>query len=570
MPRDKKVLYFVLSFVLLGLIFIATFYYFSVLKNKTTNIINNQTNNTVDGFQKPLNQEADFCQKNDCTIALVIKKENYTALNSEISVWKNDVEKETKNKVEIKTYENNVTKETIKNDLKDLYQSKNLRGVVLVGNIPYAKSGFHCSDYPSQTTPCLDYKTETTTSAGDPFTEAAAPAEPFVEENLRLNDYFYTDIDNKCGRNQAADAFYYDSCSQDSIDQPFWISRLTPPLHETTEANKLLKDYFTKNHNFRSGQVTFEEKLLVYTPLNKEDSKESQQNAKNDFLAFFKEKILSPYKLEDIKFIDSSADSDTTYFNELKNRYEMVYYNGHGATNFQQQNITPELVISSAPNSLFYEFMSCSVGRYSVENYLAGTYLFNTNALMVLAATTPIFGVINQADHELYQALASGWTIGDTSKYKDFGAVSILGDGTLRMRYKSLDLSNSPEINIDRNELDFGQISLNIPDQKKSFNIKNDGKTPLTIYFESNVVSRIFPLNAASVVAIDNNNGVAGEITIAPSETKEIFFNVNGGGYDPAKESGPYVGKFTGFLYISTNDLRNPIVKLPYKGEVTK
>src|SRR3989344_7459893 len=216
-----------------------------------------------DKFQKPLESI------DTGAIVMVIKKENYDHLISEISTWVKDVEKETKYKVEIKVYENNINKEKVKADLKNLYYSKNLRGAVLVGNIPYARAGIHCSSYPEQVLPCLDFN--------------SADVSPFDTKNLNIDYYFYVDIENKCQYNQKLDAFYTDSCSNDSSEQLFWISRLTPPIHEVKEANQLLKNYFEKNHKFRIGQVSFDEKFLTYSPILLDLEKESREASVKNF-----------------------------------------------------------------------------------------------------------------------------------------------------------------------------------------------------------------------------------------------------------------------------------------------
>ncbi|MDZ4296441.1 MAG: hypothetical protein U1A16_03665, partial [Patescibacteria group bacterium] len=218
-----------------------------------------------DNFQKPSEQ------MEPGTIALVVKKENYDSLASEISTWTKDVERETKNNVEVKIYENNVNKEKVKTDLKNLYYSKNLRGAVLIGNIPYARAGIHCSSYPQQILPCLDFDSVNTV--------------PFGTENLNIDDYFYTDIESKCQYNQKLDAFYTDSCSKDSSEQPFWISRLTPPLHNLSEANRLLKNYFVKNHKFRTREFSFEHKLLTYAPVLLDFESEPREASVKNFLS---------------------------------------------------------------------------------------------------------------------------------------------------------------------------------------------------------------------------------------------------------------------------------------------
>lgn len=505
-------------------------------------------------FKKPIDEDNIFCSKNVCTIAMAIKKENYNNLSQEISTWIEDVERETSQRVELKVYENNVTKEKIKSDLKDLYFSKNLRGVILVGNIPYVRAGYHCQSYPSQLQPCLDYS-----GTGGNLEEA------FKTENLDLSDYFYIDVKNECEYNNKLNALYRDDrCFADSVNQPFWISRLTPPLHEPTEANKLLKDYFIKDHVFRTGDTTFPQKYLVYAPILTEEAPAYRKNTIAGFLDKFKQAV-SPYEPGDIKFIPPEGETSNNFFDALNQGYEYVFYNGHGTPLAISPDITLQTNISKNQKALLYEFVSCSVGRYSEENYLAGRFLFNSAALVALAAQTPIFG-ITQPNYDFQMFLSSGKTIGEVSRLINIGAAKILGDGTLKLRYKKELPVKKSEIMLEKLELDLGKLSLKEVEKKVTFKVKNTGDSPLII----NVIttyppSKLYPVNGASVASFDFNK----DVSIQPDEIKELSLNVALGGYS-SPQTRPYTGKYLGFFYVYTNDPTNYIIRIPFKGEITE
>lgn len=128
--------------------------------NITPNAITNEKKSipTNNNFYTPTNNnEPKKCSKNNCVVAMIIKKENYDYLKSEINTWVLDVQNESNARAEIKIYDNNITKEKIKTDLVKLYNSKNPIGIVLVGNIPYIKAGISCTDSPNQLKPCLDH-----------------------------------------------------------------------------------------------------------------------------------------------------------------------------------------------------------------------------------------------------------------------------------------------------------------------------------------------------------------------------------------------------------------------------
>ncbi len=481
-------------------------------------------------FIAPNNKIFDDCDGKVCTITIVIKQENYEYLKPDINTWIEDIERETNKKVELKVYDNNVKKEKIKSDLKDLYFSKNLRGAVLVGNIPYVRAG--------------------------------APGTVDKESFLDLSDYFYIDIKNGCEYNSNADGIY-NNCFADSTDQPFWISRLTPPLRDPSEANKLLKDYFTKNHNFRTGRVVFQQRYLIYAPILMEMQPPSRNSTIAGFLNRFNPKV-SPYEVSNIKFIPPEGN-DNDFFNELNQPYEYVFYNGHGSPFSIQQDIDYQKVVSASPKALFYEFGSCSVGRYSEEKYLAGAFLFNSNALAVLAAQTLVFTGV-QPNYDFQMFLSAGKTIGEASRQINIGAAKILGDGTLKLRYKRELPVKKPEIMLERLELDLGKLSLKEVEKKVIFKVKNTGDSPLIINIITTYPpSKLHPINGASVASFDFNK----DVSIQLDEIKELSLNVALGGYS-SPQTRPYTGKYSGFFYIYTNDPDNYIVKMPFEGEIVE
>lgn len=554
-----------ISVIGLGSVFVILGTYINT-GNKTENV--NVTPDTITNEKKSIptdknfyaptnNNETEKCLKNNCVVAMIIQKENYNYLKSEIDTWIQDVQNESNAKAEIKIYDNNITKERIRADLKNLYRSKNLTGIVLVGNIPYVKAGISCTDSPNQLKPCLDHILTAE--------EKTSPDNPFIEANLlrqlNFSDIYYADIFDKCKINKRLDAIYTDSCYDNTMELPFWISRLTPPLHEITQSNQLLKNYFIRNHKFRTGQITFQQKQLVYAPiLDTNDSAETRAMETQLYLQSYKNKTLAPYLSADINFMPPST-TDDIYFQELNKRYEYILYNGHGGPFGQQLNIDSKTIISKAPKSLLYYFISCSVGRYSEEGYLAGTYLFQSEALITLAAQTPIFGGLPSTHyHEIF--LTHRKTIGETSKLVNFGALKILGDGTLKLRYNQRTSTANPKIMLNSLKLDFGKLSHSKIEKKETFSIKNSGDASLIININTDLsISKISQANKVSVASFNNPNE---EITIQPGEVKRFDLNISAGGDQT------FTGKYNGYFYIFTSDPINYAVKVPYEGEIVQ
>ncbi|MEK6983446.1 MAG: hypothetical protein AABX33_02650 [Nanoarchaeota archaeon] len=526
------------------------------VKNTKTN---QEPGQTV--FKLPSKQDFDNCEGKLCTIAIVIKQENYDDLKPEISTWIQDIERETGKRVELKIYNNNVKKETIKSDLRTLYYNNNLRGAILVGDVPIARSGVRCSIYPNQLNPCLDYVEQLDQ---DLQKQGKYINDPFVTDNLNINDYYYTDIDNQCKYKQDLDAFYQDTCLQDSRELPFWISRLTPPRRNIEESNQLLKNYLIRNHKFRTGQISFQEKFLAYLPILEDRSQEEKTKTISDFLDWYKTSSNPPYPIQNIKILTSES-SDNEYFSELGLRYEHVFYNGHGSANFHQKNVDSQTIINKVPKSFFYEFGSCSVGRYNEEGYLGGEYLFNSDALISLAAQSPVFTAPQPSFH-LQLLLTQGTSIGEASKIINIGANRILGDGTLKLRYKKIVSQNRPKIVLDKYELDFGELDFKTIGKKFSFKIRNIGNAPLVIYNDKGNppkldLKNVPPENLPSIA------GLFSETIIPLNEEVEYTIDIIIGGWS-AQNPKPYTGKYSGSLYLLSNDPDNYVLIIPFKGEI--
>jgi len=329
-----------------------------------------------------------------------------------------------------------------------------------------------------------------------------------------------------------------------------------------------LRNYFEKNHKFRDGQVSFDEKFLIYGPVLLDLEKSLREANVKNFLSILNLSRLHPYKNTGIKFLPPES-SDNAFFDELNHKYEYVLYNGHGTPFFQQKNINYETIVSKAPKALLYEFGSCSVGRYLEERYLAGAYLFKTDALIALAAQTPIF-VAFQPNYHLQRFLASGKSIGDASKMSNLGAYRILGDGTLKLRYYKEPPADAPKILLDKLELDLEKLSLKEGQRQTTIAVKNVGKTTLVVNVNTAPPSKLYPVNAASVGTLNSD-----DLILQPNESREIPLNVAisdyGRVYNPS-ETRPkaYVGKYSGFFYIYTNDPNNYIVRIPFEGEITE
>jgi len=126
------------------------------------------------------------------------------------------------------------------------------------------------------------------------------------------------------------------------------------------------------------------------------------------------------------------------YIDLLKrNNFEIIYVCGHGAVTGHDFGINSDLVKNSRFNSMIYEIEACSTGDYSENDYIAGTYLFNSNTLIVSAYAQPalIQGSIGEKDHTRFLKIGNRTPIIDSLFQKNYSISLYFGDPLLKINF---------------------------------------------------------------------------------------------------------------------------------------
>jgi len=241
----------------------------------------------------------------------------------------------------------------VRTEIQAVYSAYNTCGCILVGDVPIAY-----------------YKTGET-----PYGVLTFPT-----------DLYYMDL-NGLWTDVNYDWIFENRSDPDGIE--IWVSRIKAPTENLT----LLKSYFDKNHDFHSGLLGDYRKALAYI----KDCEFGQEHRI--------EILKSIYNETDIVFLCGENATEEEYLETLRQGFETVWISCHGGPT--RQLIEEEPVVwfdgndakSIDVGSIFYLLHSCEVGRYDVENYLAGWYVFgNSNGLIALASTT----LWESIDHDLF------------------------------------------------------------------------------------------------------------------------------------------------------------------------
>ncbi len=335
------------------------------------------------------------------------------------------------------------------------------------------------------------------------------------------------------------------------------------PNSSSKDSLSLLKDYFKRNHQYRTGGFSFKRKFLVYTPFfldqPLQQRKKSIEIIKRDELGF-----LNMYDENAIKIIDiEREDSDQLFLNEIKKSYgyEGVFISAHGDPSGHQKNIKSENVINS--NAFSINLHSCATGNFLEKDYIAGKYLFEGNSLFVSTQVVPGTERLNLAS--VYYSLINSKPLYKALKsYQNLSEIGVFGDLTLRMRYIKKPLYHKPKDPI----IAISQTSLYIAPKTSgtegfSLNVKNLGKSSLRFGF---VYKELV-----------SPRGYKGGISFGVKNAdEEIFSRAIWGMHEyvlnPGSETvinyyfyGMIPGNYKGALYLFSNDPINPVLVVPVK-----
>jgi hypothetical protein len=279
-------------------------------------------------------------------------------------------------------------------------------------------------------------------------------------------DQFYMDLDGYFG-DEDSDGLY-DSHSG-NVTPDIWVGRLTasPLTFNNANESELIKNYFRKNHLYRSGLAPLPNHTLAYL--------DDDFTFRTDYLDI----LLTGFVGECITEDDPWVTWDTDYENRLTLGYEFVHVWVHSSAvrhAFRNPNNlwgrTENWEIKQIdPAAYFYILCACSNARYTSPDYMAGWYVFNYSHGLAAFGSTKNGCMIYF--HDFYPFLAEQKTLGQA--YLDwfraqaaggfweweecyYYGLTLIGDPTLRPQQRS----NSRMIHYDN---EWGGPSVGFPNE---------------------------------------------------------------------------------------------------------
>lgn len=383
-------------------------------------------------------------------IILVVDQSIYSAIESEVSVFKQDLESDLKTSVKVISRQWNTANE-VKNALTAEKQGNDFSGVILIGNIPWPL--VRTVEITKKVTPAE-------------WLEPPAPDDNWYINFGETGHEFVERNDASC-TNETCAGIFFDSKVLSRItphnwtgELSRWVGRIKAPFWKENIA-VFIASYLRRNHAYRTGQKTYRGGL-IYAPdatLNPCQGNACVARARDRFGEIF---FLPRGENLDV-LVPQSKEGGTkaNYLNITRTSYRYQGITAHGTmTSFvtPPDDVRYSDIVNAKPGALFYDFSSCSVGNFSEKENLMTAYVFEGDGLAARGFTTPIFGQSPFTDlqtSEEHRILAMGGRIFES--YPRQSTETILGDPTLRIQPPR---KEGCTLAFDRKSVDFGSVTL--------------------------------------------------------------------------------------------------------------
>lgn len=330
-----------------------------------------------------LNDNEESSQSNQVNI--YVNSNIYDQIFTEITQYKQDIINQGYTATLINWSDNNIA--NLKNHLINASQQpKGLFGAVLIGDFPTV----HLESY-------------------DPY---------FGIENSPT-DLYIMDLNGQWTDSDTDDNFESHTDGSGDIYPEIWVGRINPECLNNVNHSQAYKDYFSRNHNYRIGNLERPHSQLIYID-------DAWAGDATEWIA-----DITAYTNKTSVYTPTSYTNETDYTNRLGQDYEFVhlfvhsdnerhYFGGDGSEG--KLNYTEVLNLDTKP--LFYNLFACYASRITYSNNLGTQYLFSNNTLVVIGSTKTGGMTMNSF---FYDPLKSGEVFGEAFRvwfWNDDGVVS--------------------------------------------------------------------------------------------------------------------------------------------------
>ncbi|UCE19634.1 MAG: choice-of-anchor D domain-containing protein [Gemmatimonadota bacterium] len=367
-------------------------------------------------------------------------------------------------------------------------------------------------------------------------------------------DLFYMDLDGTWDDKDADGLLDGHRDNSADVGPDIWLGRLTPSPMTFGGANEvtLLNNYFRKNHDYRMGTLTANERALVYV----DDDWEHWADDINDNMKL----VYSTTGLVRGKVQTCGTD----YVVRLTADYEWIHVMVHSSWENHHFKIRDgwELVTNTDiqgidPVALFYNLFACSNCRYVEADYMGGWYIFveehglgavgstKSGSMLYFESFYEPLGQgasIGEAYQQWFEFILSLWADNDWQLYMQgwFYGMTLLGDPTLTLEQTFFD----PDIHVSATSYNYGDMLVETSSDWV-FDVSNVGASDLMITNITSDHSNFEITSPGFPQTVSPGDEISVTVTFTPSTT----------------------GMKTGHLSITSNDLAEPTLNVTVVGK---
>jgi hypothetical protein len=320
-------------------------------------------------------------------VNIYVNSNIYDQIFTELTQYKQDVINQGYTADLINWSDNNIV--NLKNHLINAsHQPKGLFGAVLIGDFPIVHLESNDSYFGSENSP---------------------------------TDLYLMDLDGQWINNDIDPNYENHTNGSGDIYPEIWVGRINPECLNNVNHTQAYKDYFSRNHNYRIGNLIRPHSQLIYID--------------DDWAGDAAEWIadITAYTNKTSVYTPTTYTNETDYKNQLGKNYEFVHlfvhsdnekhYFGPGGYGTEGElNYTEVLNLYTKP--LFYNLFACKACRITYSNNLGTQYLFSNNTLVVIGSTKEGGMTMNSF---FYNPLKKGKVFGEAFRvwfWNDDGVVS--------------------------------------------------------------------------------------------------------------------------------------------------
>jgi len=380
--------------------------------------------------QETLTSELGIDSSDDPTMYVLVNSTIYEPLDDELTRYKEDVE-DTED-LEVEIIENTYTDPSeIRNFLQDGYENDGLVGVFLVGNLHYAE--FEISDHP-----------------GYPDGYSRFPI-----------DHYYTDLDGTWEDTNNSGVYDEHLPGDGDLDPEIWLGRISMKTDWADEI-ELYKNYFEKIYQYRRGNLSVEDKSLLYID--------------DDWIPWtddYKQGLLRLYDDDNVTLINDPEDTTADDYSErVQEGYEWIQIHCHANESakrhaFRYQggpkgsggNFTSEDLYEDGHNSLFQNVFTCGSADYTVPNYLCGWYALAEDHGLANVGSSQAGSMLEFENY--YEPLSYGSTLGEAMQ--EWWIDTVEDDFDSRVWFYGMTTIGDPTLSVvDEDELEEYELTVEI------------------------------------------------------------------------------------------------------------